>query len=150
LGVDGAVVVGHGVDIYDPETITASRGSVFALPVVHVGAMSELEGWLETIRSAHGSLQVVALEEEADADLWQVDFTRPSVLILGNEKWGLSATLRDIATVQARIPMDGAASSLNVAAAGSIALYEMTRQRSAFAPPTAVQRSGHMDSSERA
>jgi 23S rRNA (uridine2479-2'-O)-methyltransferase len=129
LGIDGAVVVGHGVDIYDPETVTASRGSLFALPVVHAGGMSELQGWLDTIRATHSDLQIVALEEEAEVDLWQVDFTRPLVLVLGNEKWGLSATLREIATVQARIPMDGAASSLNVAAAGSIALYEMTRQR---------------------
>jgi tRNA G18 (ribose-2'-O)-methylase SpoU len=39
--------------------------------------------------------------------------------------------------VQARIPMDGAASSLNVAAAGSIALYEMTRQRALAMSPAA-------------
>jgi TrmH family RNA methyltransferase len=129
LGADGMIAVGHGVDLYDPETISASRGSLFALPTVRIGGPRELDPWLEGLHERFPTTQIVALEEQAETNLWDVDLTRPSVLLLGTEKWGLSAALKERATVTARIPMGGAASSLNVAAAGSIALYEMARQR---------------------
>ena len=129
LGADGMIVMGHGVDVYDPETISASRGSLFAVPTVRLGGPRELDPWLETLAERYPATQVLALEEQGDVDLWDVDFRKPTVLLLGNEKWGLSAGLKERATIAARIPMQGAASSLNVAAAGSIALYEMARQR---------------------
>jgi 23S rRNA (uridine2479-2'-O)-methyltransferase len=131
LGADGLVITGHGADLYDPETISASRGSLFALPVVRLAGPRELDTWLQTIREPTGKVQVIAMDEEAEVDVWQVDFTGPTVLLLGNEKWGLSAGLKELATSRMRIPMSGSASSLNVAAAGSIALYESKRQRTA-------------------
>lgn len=131
LGADGLIVTGHGADVYDSETISASRGSLFALPVVRLAGPRELEVWLQSIRQNAGDLQVLAMEEDAEVDVWHVDFTSPTVLLLGNEKWGLSAGLKELATLHTRIPMIGSASSLNVAVAGSIALYEIKRQRSA-------------------
>jgi 23S rRNA (uridine2479-2'-O)-methyltransferase len=129
LGADGMVITGHGADLYDPETISASRGSLFALPSVRIPGPRELETWLQSLRQTHGDLQVIALEAEADTDIWQLDLVTPTVFLVGNEKWGLSAGLKALATSMARIPIGGAASSLNVAAAGSIALYEIKRQR---------------------
>lgn len=129
LGADGMVTLGHGVDLYDPETISASRGSLFALPTVRVDGLRELDPWLDQMRERLPATQIVALEEEADVELWDLDLAGATVLLLGTEKWGLSAALKERATVMARIPMEGAASSLNVAAAASIALYEMARQR---------------------
>jgi tRNA G18 (ribose-2'-O)-methylase SpoU len=131
LGADGLIVTGHGADVYDPETISASRGSLFALPVVRLAGPRELEVWLETTHSSGGNLLALAMDEDAEVDVWQADLTGPTVLLLGNEKWGLSAALKELSTFTARIPMNGSASSLNVSAAGSIALYEAKRQRSA-------------------
>lgn len=129
LGVDGLIVTGHGVDLYDPETISASRGSLFALPTVRISGPKELLPWLDLLREQFDRLQVVAADEDAESVLWQQDFRLPSVVLLGNEKWGLSAAFRAAADVRTRIPMSGAASSLNVAVAGSIVLYEISRQR---------------------
>jgi 23S rRNA (uridine2479-2'-O)-methyltransferase len=131
LGADGLMITGHGVDLYDPETISASRGSLFALPVVRLAGPREVDGWLQTLRQNVGHVQVVAMEEGAEMDLWRVDFTGPTVLLMGNEKWGLSAGFKDLSTLKTRIPMSGSASSLNVAAAGTVALYEIRRQRTA-------------------
>jgi TrmH family RNA methyltransferase len=53
----------------------------------------------------------------------------PTVLVVGNETWGMSARLRDVCDTIVRIPIGGWASSLNVACASSIVLYEIARQR---------------------
>jgi len=62
-------------------------------------------------------------------DYWAVDFTRPTVIVLGNEGAGLSADLQHQATVQVRIPMERAVESLNVGIAAALLLYEARRQR---------------------
>ncbi|MGH2356184.1 MAG: TrmH family RNA methyltransferase, partial [Chloroflexota bacterium] len=61
----------------------------------------------------------------------EVDLTGPTVLVLGNETLGLSRGYRELCDVLVRIPMYGAADSLNVACAASIMLYEADRQRRA-------------------
>jgi 23S rRNA (uridine2479-2'-O)-methyltransferase len=129
MGVNGLILTGHGADLYDPETISASRGSIFALPVIRVGGPRDLESWLSAVRQEAGRVQIVAADEEAGVDLWKHDFSGPTALLLGTEKWGLSAAYKEMADAFVRIPMHGAASSLNVAVAGSIVLYEVARQR---------------------
>ncbi|MEN9935695.1 MAG: hypothetical protein RLZZ387_2274 [Chloroflexota bacterium] len=129
LGADGLVVTGHACDLYDPETIRASTGSIFALPAVRLPSHAELLPWLEALRAAHPQLQVVATDEKGERDVDQHDFTHPTVLLMGNETWGLSAAYRQLADAAVRIPIGGDASSLNVAVAASILLYEVGRQR---------------------
>ena len=58
------------------------------------------------------------------------DLTGPRVLLIGNETGGLSAGWRQAADAMVRIPITGAASSLNAAAAATVVLYEATRQAS--------------------
>jgi len=58
------------------------------------------------------------------------DLTGPTALLVGNEATGLSAAWRSAADVLVRIPITGAASSLNAATAATVVLYEVTRQRS--------------------
>lgn len=129
LGVDGVVITGHGADLYDPETISASRGSLFAVPTVRAAGPPDLIPWFERIQEEVGPLQFVACDEQADELVWNLDFRKPTILLLGNERRGLSAAYRSLANRAVRIPMSGAASSLNVAVAGSIVLYEVVRQR---------------------
>jgi TrmH family RNA methyltransferase len=129
LGVDGLILAGHGADLYDPETISASRGSIFALPVVRVGGTKDFHVWLDPARALLPNLQVVGSDESGGSELWSVDLRPPTVVLVGNEKWGLSAGLRELADLMVRIPIGGSASSLNVACAASVVLYEVERQR---------------------
>jgi TrmH family RNA methyltransferase len=122
LGADGVVVAGHSADVYDPQTVRASQGSLFAVPVVRVGSPAELEPRLEGLR-------VVGTSARGDAELDEVDLRRPTALVLGNETKGLSWAWSERAELVARIPQRGSASSLNLAAAAAIALYEAERQR---------------------
>lgn len=129
FGVDGVVITGHAVDLYDPETIGASVGSFFAVPAVRVDTAAEVRAWLDSLRRSLPGLTVVGSSAKATIDVAAQDLTRPTVLIVGNETWGMSAGYRELCDAIVTIPMRGSASSLNVASATSILLYEIDRQR---------------------
>ncbi len=133
LGADGLVITGHAVDLYDPETISASTGSFFAVPSVRLPSSRELQPWFDAIRAAVGPFNVVGSSARAAVDLAEHDFIAPTVLVVGNETWGLSAGYKELCDVLVRIPIVGSATSLNVASATSIMLYEIDRQRRAVA-----------------
>ena len=61
----------------------------------------------------------------------EVDYTRPTLLIAGNEKEGITPEAAELADEEIIIPMRGMVQSLNVSAAATLILYEMERQRSA-------------------
>jgi tRNA G18 (ribose-2'-O)-methylase SpoU len=131
LGVDGILLTGHAVDLYTPETIRATTGSFFALPVVRVPSSKDILPWIEQQKQRHPSLAVVGTSAKAEQILSEYDFSRPIVLLIGNENHGLSLHYKQICDALVTIPMVGAASSMNVACATSICLYEISRQRGA-------------------
>jgi 23S rRNA (guanosine2251-2'-O)-methyltransferase len=71
----------------------------------------------------------VALAADAEKDLRSIDLTVPTALVLGSEGEGVRHLVRKTCDHVARIPMAGEVGSLNVAAAGAVALYEVARQR---------------------
>jgi TrmH family RNA methyltransferase len=129
LHADGLILTGHAVDLYDPRTIRASVGSLFALPVIRLASYVDLVAWLERIRAQARDLQVVGSSAKATVEVPDADLTPTMVLIVGNETRGLSANYRALCDLIVRIPMYGSATSLNVACATSILLYEIDRQR---------------------
>ena len=129
FGASGVIVTGHAADVYDPRSVRASTGSLFSLPVVRVPSHRPVLDWVQALRAGGVDVNVVGTDEHGDLDVADVDFTRPTLLAVGNETAGLSAAWRDACDHLARIPMLGTASSLNAAMAASIALYESARQR---------------------
>ncbi len=129
FGAHGLIVSGHAADIYDPSTITASRGSLFALPVVRTASAAAVAAWIAEARASLPHLRVVGADERGASDAFHTDLGGPTVIVLGNEAQGLSRAYLDLCDATVRIPITGAASSLNVGVAGSILLYEAARQR---------------------
>ncbi len=127
--INGIVVTGHAVDVYDPETISASTGSLFALPIVRKPSHTNLLPWFAELREQLGELQIIGTDEKGESSVKDADFKKPTILLVGNETWGLSAAYRELCSKTVRIPMQGSASSLNVASATSIILYEAYCQR---------------------
>jgi TrmH family RNA methyltransferase len=126
LGASGVLTTGHGAHLYDPRTIRASVGSLFALPVVPVPAHEALVEWLDGWRASGPGLTVYATDEEGDLALdATARLNRPAVVLLGSERAGLSRALRDLADTTIAIPMAGSASSLNVAVAHGIVLHHL-------------------------
>ncbi|MBN2147844.1 MAG: hypothetical protein JW726_10665 [Anaerolineales bacterium] len=129
LGAGGVAVSGHAVDLYDPETIRAAAGSFFAVPSVRIASYKELIPWFALLKQQLPALQIVGSSAKAALPLHAHNFTPPTVLMIGNETRGLSENLRSLCDAIVSIPMLGSASSLNVACAASILLYEASRQR---------------------
>ncbi|MFC6930306.1 TrmH family RNA methyltransferase [Actinomadura yumaensis] len=129
FGGGGVIVTGHAADPYDPKAVRASTGSLLAVPVVRVRSHREVLEWVRAKRASGRPLNVVGTDEQGAADIAEVDLTGPTLLVIGNETSGLSAGWRDGCDLMARIPIGGAASSLNAASAATVALYETVRQR---------------------
>ncbi|PTA46391.1 TrmH family RNA methyltransferase [Micromonospora sp. RP3T] len=133
LGASGVIVTGHAADVYDPKAVRASTGSLFALPVVRVPAHQAVLSWVADVRAAGVDIGIVGADEHGARDAAEHDFTRPTLTLIGNETTGLSVGWRAACDQLVRIPMAGAASSLNAAAAATVLLYESARQRVAVA-----------------
>jgi len=129
LGGHGVIVTGHAADPYDPKALRASTGSAIMTPTVRLPSAQAVLEWIAEVRASGVDLQVVGTDEAGTLDVWDVDFTRPTLIVTGNEHSGMSAAWREACDVLARIPMGGHASSLNAANATSVILYEAARQR---------------------
>jgi 23S rRNA (uridine2479-2'-O)-methyltransferase len=126
FGAAGLIVTGHAADPYDPKSVRASTGSLFAVPVIRADAARSAVDW------AKGTKQTVTIagtDENGTVGIADHDLVRPTLLVVGNETTGLSAAWREACDVLLNIPITGSASSLNAATAGTVALYEAARQR---------------------
>jgi tRNA G18 (ribose-2'-O)-methylase SpoU len=126
FGAHGLIVTGHAADPYDPKSVRASTGSLLAMPVIRAASQADAVGWARARGAA-----IIGTDEKGEADISGVDLTGPVVLVIGNEATGLSAAWRQACDIVARIPITGAASSLNAAGAATVVLYEAARQRRA-------------------
>lgn len=135
FGADAVIITGHAADPYDPKAVRASTGSLFAVPVVRLDSHREVVDWVTDLRAGDLPVEIVGTDEHGAEDVADYDFTGPRVLVVGNEAHGLSAGWREATDAMVRIPITGAASSLNAATAASVVLYEATRQRAAATRP---------------
>ncbi|XVU23925.1 TrmH family RNA methyltransferase [Actinoplanes sp. CA-054009] len=130
FGAAAVVITGHAADPYDPKSVRASTGSLFALPVIRAEGHEEVLVWVSLLRDRGLPVQIVGTDEHGTVDVADYDLTGPRVLLVGNETTGLSTAWREAADAMVRIPITGAASSLNAASAATVVLYEASRQRS--------------------
>jgi TrmH family RNA methyltransferase len=130
-GLGGVIACGGGTDPANPATIRASLGTVFSVPVATAPTAGAIE-WC----AAHGRRVVAATP--TGATLWHAaDLTGPVVLLLGSEArgiapdWSAAAAAGRLRLDTVRLPMHGAADSLNVAATAAVLAYEALRQEDA-------------------
>lgn len=122
-GAAGVAVTGTSADPWDPASVKASMGTVFTTPVV-VCSLPELLG-----RARETRLPVVATSARGTFGLGETDLPGKCVLLFGSEGVGLPKEILDEADLTVRIPQMGAASSLNLAVAAGILIYECRRGR---------------------
>jgi 23S rRNA (guanosine2251-2'-O)-methyltransferase len=124
LGAHGLVVPKDRAAGVTPAAFKAAAGALEHIPVARVTNVSRA---LEDLKER--GVWTVALAADGDRDLREVDLTSPIALVLGSEGKGVRPLVRKTCDHVARIPMAGRVGSLNVGAAGAIALYEVARQR---------------------
>jgi 23S rRNA (guanosine2251-2'-O)-methyltransferase len=123
-GVDGVVLTERRSAPLSPVAIKASAGAAEHLRIARV---VNLVRALEELKRQN--LWIIGLDERGTADYDQFDLTGDCVIVLGREGAGLHDLVRRTCDHLLRIPMAGGVSSLNVAAAGAVVLYEAFRQR---------------------
>lgn len=122
VGAAGVILVGETTDPFSLETVRATMGSLFALPIVRA-SVPAFKAWA----AASGAL-VVGTHLEGAVDYRSVDYAgRPVVLLMGNEQQGLPTELVQACGHLVRIPQAGKADSLNLAVATGVMLYEIRR-----------------------
>ena len=106
------------------DAMRSSAGALSRIPVCRVGSIRN------TIKALQAEgFQAVAATEKSTKLIYDADFTKPTVIIMGAEDTGISKEVLKLCDEQLAIPMIGAIESLNVAAAAAIMLFEAVRQR---------------------
>ncbi len=130
-GVDAFIVSASDYDVFNPSAIRASLGAIFHIPIV-VAPAEDVLGWLRRNRIQ----RVTALCDES-VPYNQLDYARPTSIVLGSEAHGLTnmwsqesdEDVRYDLLKKARLPMLGIADSLNVSTAAAVFFYEARRFR---------------------
>ncbi|MBI5149975.1 MAG: RNA methyltransferase [Candidatus Omnitrophica bacterium] len=123
-GVDGVLVCDSQTDLYNPNVIRASVGTIFTVAAVQCSN----DEALRFLRNK--GIKICTASPQAQTIYTQMDFSGPVAVVLGSEQEGLSDFWEKNADRLVKIPMFGAADSLNVSTSAAILIYEVVRQRS--------------------
>ena len=122
-GADGVILAPGCVDPYNPKALRSGMGAHFRIPIVSLP-------WPEIVTRCSGLGLIVYVADARARTLYtQVDWTRPSGLIIGSEAHGPGENARRLAHSHIAIPMTNGAESLNAAIAAAVILFESRRQR---------------------
>jgi TrmH family RNA methyltransferase len=125
FGATGVLTTPGTVSAWNQKALRASVGSVFRVPVV-AAAASDIEGLKERgVRL----IAAVGVEDAGVIGAQEMDFTSGCAVMIGNEGSGLAAEWMEMCDARVTIPCPGPVESLNAAVAGSLLLYEASRQR---------------------
>ena len=106
------------------EAIKSSAGALTLIPVCRAGSLKGAIALLKGI-----GMQCVAATEKSNTLVYEVDFTKPTVIVMGAEDRGISREVLRLCDAEAGIPLVGRIESLNVSAAAAVILFEAQRQR---------------------
>ena len=139
VGADAVILCGGGCDLFNPNLIRGSLGTVFSMPAVQA-VESEAFAWIR-----RRGLNCVTTIVGASQSFWDADYRDPTAIVVGSEADGLAGCWRPASggplaaetapenhlLTEVSIPMSGIADSLNVSVAAAVLLFEARRQRNA-------------------
>jgi TrmH family RNA methyltransferase len=133
-GCEAVIVCDPTTDPFNPNVVRASTGMLFVVPL----AVASSEDAIEWLRSK--GITTFATTPDATMLHTDADLTGAIAIVVGTEQYGLSDMWLEQADHRIRIPMAGAADSLNAAMAAGIALFEAVRQRNANSQEPRIER----------
>jgi TrmH family RNA methyltransferase len=128
-GASGVLTTPGTAEPYGPKALRSSMGSAFRIPIARRATPAVIARAAE----ARG-VRLLAASSGSGTPYTEVDWTRPTILMIGNEGAGLSLAARERASEVVTVPLAEPVESLNAAVAAGIMLFEAVRQRSASAP----------------
>ncbi len=123
-GAHGLIVPIKNAAPVNADAIKTSAGALYRIPVCRVGS---IRNTIKTLQAE--GMQVVAASEKSRKIIYDADFSKPTVLVMGSEDVGISKEVLKICDEQLAIPIVGEIESLNVSAAAAVMLFEVVRQR---------------------
>lgn len=121
--VDAVLIANPKNDIYNPNTIRSSVGTVFTNQIA-TGSSAEIIAYLQA-----NTISIFSAILQESAPYYTQDFTNATAIIVGTEATGLTQEWREAATQNIHIPMQGVIDSMNVSVAAAILIFEAKRQR---------------------
>ena len=118
VGADALFLLDGGVELYHPTVIRSSMGAIFWKPVIQT-SFDAFVGW-----ARKGNYQLIGTSAQGDVDYQTLVPNLPWILVLGTEQKGLSIEQTNACDVAVSIPMKGRVTSLNLAIAAGILLYQ--------------------------
>lgn len=123
VGAKALILLGDCVDPFSLETVRATMGSIFSVPIARASE-GQFLGWRTKFRGL-----VAGTHMAGTTDYRAPDYAaQPVLLLMGNEQAGLSEPLAKACDVLLRIPQAGQADSLNLAIATGVMLFEVRRK----------------------
>ena len=120
-GISAVILADQKTDLFNPNAIRASLGTVFTMPVC-AAPTREVYNWLKV-----QGFQVVVTAVDGVESYTTLDYKSPTALVLGAESTGVSSIWKEVRSIS--IPMMGVADSLNVSTSAAVLFYEAQRQR---------------------
>jgi TrmH family RNA methyltransferase len=124
-GVDAVIVCDPTTDPFNPNTVRASVGSLFTVPLAVTSTSTAID------HMGRRGVRTIATSPDAGDLYWTPGYAGAVGIVVGSEQYGLSKQWLEAATHRVRIPMHGSADSLNAAMAAGVVVFEAVRQRSA-------------------
>ena len=122
-GVDAVIVVDPRTDLFNPNAIRASLGTIFTVPLFET-TFDEATAWLKKHQ-----INSFAARVDSSVPYTEVDYTPATAVVLGSEAEGLTDRWDDTNSRAIRLPMQGIADSLNLSVSAAVLFYEALRQR---------------------
>ncbi|MBR3101163.1 MAG: RNA methyltransferase [Muribaculaceae bacterium] len=125
---DAVIVCDPLTDLYNPNTVRSSMGSIFTVPCVACTSQQCIDFLISR------DIQILTAQLQDSRPYYDTDMCRGTALVMGTEATGLTDAWRRVADAHIRIPMNGSMDSLNVSVSAAILLFEAARQRRAGTP----------------
>jgi 23S rRNA (guanosine2251-2'-O)-methyltransferase len=123
-GVAGIILPQSGSARINSDTIKTSAGALFSVPIAKVDHLKDAIYLFKAYE-----IEPLAISEKVSETVYEKNLKKPIALIMGSEEKGISKGILNVVTEKAKLPMEGAIASLNVAVACGCVLYEIVRQR---------------------
>ena len=123
-GVHAMIVPSRGSAQINSDAIKASAGAIYQIPICRSENLKHTFDFLK-----RSGLKIISCTERSENTIYEMDFSLPTVIVLGSEEDGISEEYLKLSDAKVKIPLHGKIESLNVSVSAGITLYEVVRQR---------------------
>lgn len=124
VGVDAVIIPEKGAAPINSDAIKTSAGAIYNIKICKQNNLAHTVDFLQ-----QSGVQVFAATEKAQKLIYDVNFTEPCALVMGNEESGISKEVLHHSDEKIKLPIEGKTQSLNVSVACGAILYEAVRQK---------------------